>query len=122
MISLRLRIVKRVINCTLTPRDTARRAIQRRQEQDLVLSVNDFPLSCPDDETLHYILHSSLEHERRILARNLNPDEAVHHKDQDWNGAVAKKKFCTVDSEKVLTDEGWIDYLSNLQASESTIR
>ena len=38
--------------------------VQIRQEQDLGLSPNDFPLDCPDDEILSDILSVSLDHDR----------------------------------------------------------
>ena len=55
-----------LINGTEVGRDVARRAIQERQEGELKLSANDFPLICPDEATTEKILVASLEHERRI--------------------------------------------------------
>ena len=101
-----------LLNGTTVRRDVARRAIQRRQEQDAGLSPNDFPLICPDDKTLGDILQQSLEHERRLHTAAWDQEEEADHVDKFWKTVRGTKKFCTVDSKKVVEDKMWIDFFS----------
>ena len=36
------------------------------------------------------------------------------HNDSFWKKAVAKKKFCVVDSRKALEDDGWVDFMTSM--------
>lgn len=102
-------------------RETAQRAIRERQERELKLAPNDFPLICPDGAILREILSQSLEHERRL--RNFTaegetvrwgPDEESSLEEQFWRTVNDKKKFCAVDSKRVVEDKNWIEFFSTI--------
>ena len=101
-----------LINGTEVGRDVARRAVQERQEGELKLSANDFPLICPGETTTEKILVASLEHERRIRKGSWSLELESGHNDSFRKKVVAKKKFCVVDSRKVLEDDGWVDFMT----------
>jgi len=102
-----------LINGSKVGRDVARRAIRERQERDLQLSATDFPLICPDEITTEKILVASLEHERRIRKGSWSLDIESGHNHSFWKTAVAKKKLCIVDSQKVLEDDGWVEFMTS---------
>ena len=135
-----------------TGRDVARLAIQQRQEVELGLSQNDFPLLCPGEELLKEILKMSLEHEDRLLVGeddgghhagtgagtitsisrgiqsgssssisigNIDNDQSRRsrrrsHEEMFWKVVHEKKRFCTVDSRRVVQDEDWITFFSSM--------
>mmetsp|Transcript_8245 Transcript_8245/g.11715 ORF Transcript_8245/g.11715 Transcript_8245/m.11715 type:complete len:653 (-) Transcript_8245:125-2083(-) len=138
-----------------TGRDVARLAIQQRQEAELGLSPNDFPLLCPEEEVLKKILEMSLEHEDRLVlgdtdgqhagtgtgntststrrrikssSSSISSSISIGDIDNDesrrsrrhsyenlfWKVVHEKKRFCTVDSRRVIQDEDWITFFSRL--------
>lgn len=103
-----------LLNGTKVGRDFARRAIQRHQEYDLGQSAIDFPLVCPDNETMTKILQLSVDQERQLHMSRFGQDELTTHQEKYWSGPVKKKKYCTVDSRKVVKDEGWAKFFLSL--------
>ena len=103
-----------LLNGTKVGRDAARRGIQRHQEQILGLSANDFPLICPDNETMAKILQQSLDHERQLRVDRFSQDELARHEEKYWDGPVKKNKYCTVDSRQVIEDEEWEKFFSSI--------
>ena len=103
-----------LLNGIKVERDVARRAIQRHQEYDLGLSAIDFPLICPDNETMAKILQLSIAQERELRMGRYTQDDFDRHEEEYWNGPISKRKYCTVDARKVVKDEGWANFFLSL--------
>jgi hypothetical protein len=88
-------------------RRNAKLSIRRHQEEVLNLTASDFPLVCWSADMLEEFRQLSYEME---LA--LQPSIASDH-DEAFKKAVSKKKFCAVDAEKVLQEEGWRSFFSS---------
>ena len=111
---------KGLIDGNTISRVLAQRAIESRLENELNLSPNDFPLECPNDHVMENILNKSIEHERIIRNHNCqtndcdeyhwNLNEETRHKEQFWDTVRTKKKFCTVDSKRVIADIEWVNF------------
>ena len=65
----------------------------------------DLPHVCLNDTDLENILHESLEWEAEIIP-DIKEEDEQEHREGFWN-AVAKKKFCDVDTKAVLAIPEW---------------
>jgi hypothetical protein len=84
------------------PRTLAFDAVEALQEYRLGLTQNDYPMICMPETDLNRIFELSLIAEKSILG------EFEGQYEKHWEGFqkyVAKKKFCHIDTDKVLEDE-----------------
>uniref|UniRef100_A0A7S1Z3S5 Uncharacterized protein n=1 Tax=Ditylum brightwellii TaxID=49249 RepID=A0A7S1Z3S5_9STRA len=107
-----------VLNGTQISRDIARDGIQRYHEIVQGLKPNDLPLICPSDAEIEQILNASLDHQERICRNveakcNEEAKDMIRHQSNFWKSIDEKKKFCTVDTNKVLKETQWIEFLSS---------
>lgn len=88
-------------------------AVQRHQEEVLGLTVGDFDVQCPSQDDLETLLNASLAAEAETL-----PDFYARHEETHrstfWKAARETKKYCWIDSAKVLAQETWIQFFQNL--------
>lgn len=105
-----------IIDLHRVSRTDLRKVIQIRQEKTLNLTVNDLPRQCPSHEMKSLVLNISLGEENQaasvsVPSTRLQIDDAVVDEntfEKYWNS-----RFCQVDTDAVLSDSSWREYLSD---------
>lgn len=95
-------------------RADARKAVQKRQEQDLNLTSLDFPTDCLADEFLQLIENVSIAEEQRLLPSFFNSNKGEMELRAKFVAAKNSNRFCGIDTEKLLLDPSWKQFLSEL--------
>lgn len=98
-----------------TQRGTVGWKVQKRQERVLKKTAKDFPVECLSNATLQRLEQMSLLMERKLFISNKDNGLSKNDwTDQDeqalragFQKAVAKRKYCHVDTKKVLADPEW---------------
>ena len=96
-----------MINTTAHTRTEVRDAIQHRQETVLGLTWHDLPVKCPPASVLEQLLTTSLALEERCLGSTTSP--GLHR--SGFNDYVQRQQYCFVDTEAVLMDPEWSEFL-----------
>ena len=76
-----------------------------------VLKNEPFPLTCSDQQQLDALFELSRKHEAKVLH---SPDESAHR--QKFEEAVRKKKFCSIDIPKIVTNKRWDQFYKQAPA------
>jgi hypothetical protein len=88
-------------------------AIQRRQEDLLHLSSNDYPLQCFSNETVARLLNLSLKTEQNLFVDDWTAEQESEHR-AGFAAALQKRKYCSIDTSAILKDAGWQSFLREL--------
>jgi hypothetical protein len=88
-------------------------AIQRRQEDLLRLSSNDYPLQCFSNETVARLLNLSLKTEQNLFANDWTAEQESEHR-AGFAAALQKGKYCSIDTSATLKDAGWQSFFREL--------
>jgi len=102
-------------------RSFVRSRIQMRHEVELGLESSSFPVDCVSSKDLDKVLYLTIQEEKMIFpvfSESILGEERLRH---NFQTAINKGKFCNVDGEKVLADQGWIDFFTNLTEGESDV-
>ena len=90
-------------------------AARKRQEVDLNLTANDFPLQCLSVEQEERLLNRSLQFEKHLLPEWYeSPRGEIEHRAK-YAEALEKRKFCSIRAFEVLKDEGWRNFFLSLK-------
>ena len=87
-------------------------AVQNHQLETLVLTKDDFPLTCPSSEVLDQMLSLSLMMEESIFPefyKTPHGEESLRASFQKY----AETKMCTLNADEALRDPVWIDFFKN---------
>jgi hypothetical protein len=97
---------------------------QQQQEQSALPSSLSFPLICPTHAQYKAFLDLSLQKEREILSflaptTTTSPPSFLERMQQEhrqafYKAAVLDKKFCWIDTNRVLQNETWKGFLTGL--------
>jgi len=82
-------------------------AIAHRQEEELQLTVTDFPLVCPDATMYEEFLRDTLHLDAHCLPERWDDDKREQELRASFQAAVDQKKYCRVDVDAVLDDPDW---------------
>jgi hypothetical protein len=94
-------------------RSSVAAAIQRRQEDLLHLSSNDYPLQCFSNETVSRLLNLSLKTEQNLFTDDWTTEQESEHR-AGFATALQKRKYCSIDTSAILKDAGWQSFLRKL--------
>jgi hypothetical protein len=86
-------------------------AIQRRQEIQLNLTANDFPLKCLPYPTLDRLIDLSVQVDANLFGYSV--EREVQHR-VGFAAKLHAKKYCHIDVDRVLQDDGWRNMLFSL--------
>ena len=89
------------------------KTIREHQENDLKLKHYDFPLLCPSPAMEDWLLRLSLEFERRILPIWFMSERGERDHREQFDIALGKKRFCTIDESEAIQNVHWKEFLLN---------
>jgi hypothetical protein len=90
-------------NETNIPRFKVSELIEKHLLHALNTTMDRLPFHCPDETDLQHFLQMSLDYERQMFL-NQSDEIAEQHK-QSFNEAVVKRKFCSVNCDKLVEDD-----------------
>jgi hypothetical protein len=88
-------------------------AVRHYQEQELNLTVHDFPLQCMSDLKLDRLLKLSLKAEKSLFADSYTAERESEHI-RGFELARQEKKYCSIDTKQVLEDKDWRLFFASL--------
>ena len=101
-----------LVNATAYTRTQVRDAIQYRHETVMGLTLHDLPLQCPPEAVLEQLRTTSLALEKRCLSSpstTTTTSTALHT--AGFDEYIEHQQYCFVDTEVVLKDPEWRDFL-----------
>ena len=100
-----------LVNTTAHTRTQVRDAIQYRHETVLGLTLHDLPLQCPPAAVLEQLRNTSLALEERCLSSPPTTTASKELHRAGFDEYVEHQQYCFVDTEAVLNDPEWRDFL-----------
>ena len=102
---------KGMVDMVKWKRTTVIDAIIHRHEEELGHDVLDFPLSCPEQKYLDEFWSISLDLDRLCMPEKFKEDPEHFNKLQEqFQRAIDKKKYCTVDVDAILEENDWKNF------------
>lgn len=83
-------------------------------EQVLAKGLRDFALLCPTQEELNTLLQNSKSYEDMMLTEFHAWPQWRRQLEADFETAVQSKKYCSVDTDTVLKDAAWQQFVQSL--------
>lgn len=95
-------------------RGYVRKHIQKRHEHELGLKSSNFPVECVSREILDRLLNLTIQEEKiifPIFSKSVLGEETLR---QNFDTATGKGSFCNVDTVKILANQSWVDFFTNV--------
>jgi hypothetical protein len=89
---------------------------QQYHEQVMNQTDLDFPVVCPSDTEYEAFLQESLNYEKIILPHFYNSKPGAEAHTAEFWEAVATKKYCDVDTARVLGEPHWISFFARMMS------
>ena len=110
-----------LFNLTKLGRLKVGQMIQKYHENELNLTVQDFPLKCPEEKKTEVLLRLSVAKEVKLFPERYNAEknDGLNSRAEErlrsiFEQRLDKKAFCNIDVQKVLKDQTWIDFFESL--------